>query len=121
MNHEPRNEAEFLAAARAELLCGCESLDDATRARLRGIRREALERAPVRRLRVLAPFGGLVTACVLVLAVIMLNPTAERAPAPDAAEPVMAVEDLEMLSSGELELYEDFEFYQWLAENSATI
>lgn len=113
MNDKPRGEVEFLEAARAELERDCEGLDGHTRSRLRYVRHQALERASVRRFNLLTPFGGLVTACVLVLAVIVLDPMR----APESVEPVLPVEDLEILVSGELEFYEDFEFYQWLADN----
>lgn len=122
MNDKARNEREdiFLQAARRELEESCARLDGSRLSRLNHIRHRALERRKrdKPRIALLAPFGGLVTACVLVFAVILMRP--ESAPTESVA-PGLPVEDIEILSSADLELYEDFEFYQWLAENGSAI
>jgi hypothetical protein len=93
----------------------CNALDGQTLSRLNRIRHAALERKQARASRMLLPFGGFVTACVLVLSVTMYAPGTT---APEAS----AIEDIDILtSSDDLDLYEDYEFYQWLAENDAQV
>lgn len=127
MIEKPRSEhgreAEFLAAARDELERGCERLDGHTLSRLNRIRHAALERPGARRRALLAPFGGLVTASVLALVVVMALPNRnQETAAPVPADPDLAIEDLEILTSEEsLDFYADFEFYQWLADNGSSI
>lgn len=103
----------LVSAIRKELDRSCDALDGYTLSRLHRIRSAALARPPSRWRSLLLPFGGLVTACALVLVVnLALRSTA----LPTAGE--AALEDIEMLTSNEsLDLYEDYEFYQWLAEN----
>ncbi len=56
-------------------------------------------------------FGGLATACVMVLAVVLLLNS------PSSMQPV-PVDDMELISSSDnLELFEDLEFYEWLEQN----
>jgi len=114
-------EARLVTAARRELDQSCAALDGATLSRLNSIRHAALEQKPVRRHRtLLLPFGGLVTACLLVVTVTMLNPAATVAP--DAQANGTPLEDIELLTDAEsFELYEDYEFYQWLAESGRPI
>ena len=101
-----------------ELDHSCDALDGATLSRLNQIRHTALERK-VQKRNVLLPFGGFVTACVLVLAV-SLNYQGALAPESESAN--LPLEDLEILSAGEsLDFYEDYEFYQWLADNEVSV
>lgn len=114
-----RDEAQhdpFAVRLRQELDRSCDTLDGYTLSRLNAIRNAALERKHDRRRRaLLLPFGGLVTACVLVLAVSLVNRTGSVGQDNAVATPL---EDLEILAASEgLEFYEDYEFYQWLAEN----
>jgi hypothetical protein len=94
------------------------ALDGQTLSRLNRIRHAALEHKQARASRMLLPFGGFVTACVLVVSVMMFGPG--RAPDTEAATSPM--EDIDILTSSDsLDLYEDYEFYQWLAENDAQV
>jgi hypothetical protein len=114
-------EAKLVAAARRELDQSCAALDGATLSRLNSIRHSVLEQKPLRSPRtLLLPFGGLVTACLLAVTVAMLLP--EPTMAPDGQASGTPLEDIELLTDAEsFELYEDYEFYQWLAESGRTI
>jgi hypothetical protein len=93
------------------------ALDGQTLSRLNRIRHAALEHRQARASRMLLPFGGFVTACVLVVSVMMFTPGT-----PDTEAVPSAMEDLDILTSSDsLDLYEDYEFYQWLAENDAQV
>ena len=106
----------FLQRVKQEMDRSCAALDGATQSRLNSMRHAVLAQGQRKGLRLfgmrkplLLPFGGLVTACVLVLAVVLQTPTL-----PDAAP----VEDLDLLTATEeLDFYEEYEFYQWLATN----
>jgi hypothetical protein len=108
----------FLRQVRQDLDRSCAALDGHTLSRLNRIRHAALERKAVRRRSpLLLPFGGLVTASVLVFSVMLSDRTQE----PVESAPVAAaeLEDMELLSASEgLDFYEDLEFYQWLANSS---
>ena len=107
-------ERQFVAGIRRQLDRSCDALDGQTLSRLNRIRHAALERKQARASRLLLPFGGFVTACVLVLSVTLFAPG--TAPDPDAV--ASPLEDIEILTTSDsLELYEDYEFYQWLEEN----
>jgi hypothetical protein len=116
--HSPDDE-RFVAGIRQQLDQSCRALDGETLSRLNRIRHAALERKQAPRSRLLLPFGGFVTACVLVLSVTMFEPrSGSEAETGSAA----ALEDIEILTSSDsFDLYEDYEFYQWLAENEAAI
>lgn len=115
------DDERLVAAIRQQLDQGCNALDGHTRSRLNRIRHAALERKQTRGARMLLlPFGGFVTACVLVLSLTLFRPGL----APDAEVPAgaAALEDIEILTSSDsLDLYEDYEFYQWLAENDTPV
>ena len=109
-----RNEKEFLDFARQRLNRGIEGLDPDTRQKLISMRNRALdinenkrwlpEWAPL-------PIMGLLTA-VLYLILVYVKP----APFP---KPDTGLEDLVVLTSADqLELYENLEFYNWLANES---
>jgi hypothetical protein len=109
----------FLRQVRQDLDHSCAALDGQTLSRLNRIRHTALERKAVRRRSpFLLPFGGLVTASVLVFSVMLSDRTqdpVETAPAAAAEQ----LEDMELLSASEgLDFYEELEFYQWLANSS---
>jgi hypothetical protein len=113
----PVDDERFVAGIRQQLDQSCRALDGQTLSRLNRIRHEALERKQAPRSRLLLPFGGFVTACVLVLSVTLFKP----ASGPES-EAAAALEDIEILTSSEdIDLYADYEFYQWLAENDAAI
>jgi hypothetical protein len=110
------SDAAFLSQVRKDLDHSCAALDGHTLSRLNRIRHAALERKAVRRRSpLLLPFGGLVTAAVLVVSVMMFNDKPQVSPEglPTAAE---QLEDMDLLSSSEgLDFYDELEFYQWLA------
>lgn len=102
----------LVTSIRHELDRSCAALDGYTLSRLHRIRSEAVARRRSRLQQWLMPFGALVTATALVLAVGLYW----RAPA--ASEDSAALEDIEILAANEaLDFYADYEFYQWLAQN----
>jgi hypothetical protein len=110
---DPQDEA-FRAASKALLDERARELDADLAARLRQARYRALEAKP-RPFFWLVPAGGLAAACVAVLAVALWWYQ------PSRPVPVQGVEDLEILGSSEnLELFDDLEFYGWLAERDRT-
>ena len=114
-------EQRFLAAVNDELDKSCDGLDGHTLSRLNSIRHAALEQGSRHRGRaLLAPFGGLVTACLLVVVVSMFYNNQPDAPVPGGNN--TAIEDLDILTAAEgLEFFENFEFYQWLEENETSV
>lgn len=114
------DEQRLVAGIRQQLDRSCNALDGHTLSRLNRIRHAALERKQTRSARMLLPFGGFVTACVLVLSVTLFRPgSASDADLPAGTAPL---EDIEILTSSDsLDLYEDYEFYQWLAENDSPV
>jgi hypothetical protein len=114
INAEGRSDP-LVNAIRKELDRSCDALDGYTLSRLHRMRSAALARPQSRWKSLLLPFGGLVTACALVL-VVNLSLRTTGLPTEGAGE--AALEDIEILTANEsLDLYEDYEFYQWLAEN----
>ena len=116
-------DARIEAGARRELDRSCAALDGHTLSRLNGIRHLALERFGQRTARwhrtFMLPFGGLVTACMLVVTVTLLNPQPGAVPEGQGFVPP---EEIDLITDVEsLEFYEDYEFYQWLAENGSAI
>lgn len=111
------DEARFLQRVKQDMDRSCGALDGATQSRLNAMRHAALAQGQRKGLRMpqLLPFGGLVTACVLVLAVLVQTPLLPgSANLPETAQ----VEDLDLLTATEeLDFYEEYEFYQWLATN----
>jgi len=117
------DEQAFLEKARNELDHSCERMDGQTLSRLNSIRHAALEHGKKSPGKVfLAPFGGLVTACVLVFVVSVFYPGQSDIPVPVVPDSGTAIEDLDILTSAEsLELFENLEFYQWLEENESSV
>ena len=110
-NMDAMPDERFIAGIRRELDRSCNALDAHTLSRLNRIRHEALARRQARTSRMLLPFGGFVTACVLVMTVSLYMPGT----APDG-EAVPPLEDIDLFASADsLDLYEDYEFYEWLA------
>ena len=108
-------EKNFLENATNILDQDIEDLDGATRSRLRQIRHTALEKAGTGRptwwQRFRMPAAALVTAS-LIAAFSFLQMRKS-----DELQTVKTIEDVEILASNEqLDLYEDFDFYAWLAE-----
>ncbi len=90
-----------------------EKLDPGVVARLRSARYEALHRQ-TQRVPWLWPASGLATACsALLVALLWWGSPPKQAP-PETAQ---IIEDVEVLIAADpLDLYEDLEFYGWLAE-----
>ena len=105
-----QDDQAFVSAAKSVLDRSAQELDGETIARLHRTRRHALEARPQR-----APWvvwaGGLAAACVaLVVGALWW---AE----PSQTVPVAGLEDIELITSADnLELYEDLDFYRWLAD-----
>lgn len=115
MSHLPEDK-KMLDAVSATLDKSCDSLDGYTLSRLNKIRHDALAQSR-RRKAMLGPFGGFVTASVLVFIVSLWYQNSAEILSPNSA-----IEDLEILTSSEsLEFFEDFEFYQWLEENESSV
>jgi hypothetical protein len=110
---DPKDEI-LPAAGKALLDESARDLDADILARLRQARDRALAAKP-RPFFWLLPAGGLAAACVAVLAVALWWYQPSRPVA------VQGLEDLEIISSPEnLELFDDLEFYGWLAERDRT-
>jgi len=105
MSNDP--ETEFLKRVRAQLDQDARELDELTVARLRAARRQALDAGP-RRMRWLAA-GGLAAATVAGLVALLLL-------TPAASPPANGLEQLELLADADIEVYDNLEFYRWLAE-----
>lgn len=121
--HDPNwedqdSDALLLKNMKQELDRSCAALDGHTVSRLNAMRHKALDQKLRKRSPMLLPFGGLVTASALVFTITLF-------PGPgsvtDTAPANSALEDIEILAAGEnIEFYEDYEFYQWLATNAST-
>ncbi|MDR0779976.1 MAG: hypothetical protein LBF16_04685 [Pseudomonadales bacterium] len=119
----------FLSRVRQDLDHSCAVLDGHTLSRLNRIRHTAFDAKTARRRSpLLLPFGGLVTAAVLMFSVLLLNDT-PQAPLPQVSLPQISLkglpaaaeqlEDMDLLSaSEEVDFYEELEFYQWLADSA---
>lgn len=101
---------EFLKRVRAELDRGADALDELTVARLRAARRRALDARPRARAWFVAGgvTAGLVTAALLA---VLLAPPAGGPPG------TAGLEQIELLADADVDLYNDLEFYRWLAEH----
>jgi hypothetical protein len=104
-------EQQFIAQVKQQLDSSCAALDGATLSRLHSMRSAAVAAKRSQRRWYWWSLSGLATACALLVMVNVL----QQAPAQPVAE-VAVLEDLELLTeSEEIDLYEDYEFYQWLA------
>ena len=118
MNDNEREQA-FIKKVNQELDAGLDTLDPSITARLREARRQAVgisEKRPWGAFRFprLLPLGGVTALAVLTLAVSLWLSTSSR------TFPNRATDDLEVLTvQGNLDMYKDLEFYQWLAQSDA--
>ena len=111
-------EARFLEKARQSLLASEEQLDAVTASRLRNARRKAVEAAGARekgffRIPNWARIGSVATAAAAVLVFMIWFDT------PRQDLPMKSADDLEIVlnvdSADNMDLYEDLDFYEWLA------
>lgn len=103
-------DSRLLDAVRAELDRSVAALDELTVARLRAARKRALATAPQRRLWLAA--GGIAAGALAAgLAAFLLL-------APPAAPPASGLEQLELLTEADMDLYDNLDFYRWLAEGT---
>jgi hypothetical protein len=106
------NEDELKSNIRQSLDDSVDTIDAEMLSKIRQIRAQAIDKAGAGN--VLWPkmlVGGLATACVMVLAIMLLfnSPTSMQA---------VPADDIELISSSDsLELFEDLEFYEWLEED----
>ncbi|AJE02702.1 hypothetical protein [Geobacter pickeringii] len=114
MNRDERND-RLIEAVRAHLEEREASLDARTAARLREMRFAAVEEAGRRRwfagIPRWATAGGLATIAVAVVATSLWLADVRREKA------VAGIDDMEIITTQEhIQLYEDLDFYRWLAE-----
>jgi hypothetical protein len=111
-------EARFMERARQSLLASEEQLDAVTASRLRDARRKAVEAAGARekgffRIPNWARIGSVATAAAAVLVFMIWFDT------PRQDLPMKSADDLEIVlnvdSADNMDLYEDLDFYEWLA------
>lgn len=115
MDRAADHDDPLVNAIRRDLDRSCDALDGYTLSRLHRMRSNALAQPQSRWKSLLLPFSGLVTACALVL-VVSVSLQTGGLPTENTGE--AALEDIELLTSAEsLDMYENYEFYQWLAEN----
>lgn len=107
------------------LSTSAEQIPDDILSRLDGIRSQAIAKARERQrletssrlhwdwLRLPRAAGAFASICVLVATLAVFN-TGEN---PDVMPVALSEDGLLIASADELELYQNFEFYQWLAEN----
>ena len=119
MNEKPsEKEMRFLEKARQGLLASEEQLDAVTASRLRDARLNAVEAAGERgkgffRIPNWARIGGVATAAAAVIVFMIWHDT------PRQDLPLKSADDLEIVlnvdSADNMDLYEDLDFYEWLA------
>jgi len=111
------SEDELKQRVSRELEESIDELDANTLSKIRQIRAQAIDSANSPRQHWWSLnqsgllFGGLATACVMLLAVVLLlnSPSSMQA---------IPVDEIELISSSDnLELFEDLEFYEWLEED----
>jgi len=111
-------EVRFLEKARQGLLASEEQIDATTASRLRDARRKAVESAGASRKGFFwipnwARVGGAATAAAAVIVFMIWHDT------PRQDLPLKSADDLEIVlnvdSADNMDLYEDLDFYEWLA------
>jgi hypothetical protein len=108
-------DAALLVSVRQELERSCNALDGYTLSRLHGIRSAAVARRPGRMQSLLFPLSSMVAACALVVAVSLNWQPLSSETELSGTTPLV---DIEILTDNEaLDFYEEYEFYQWLAQN----
>ncbi len=114
--NEHETEQDFLTRVRRELDAGLEPLDPSVSRRLQEIRRSALEQAEKKSFSLfsmprLVPLGAFATLAVAAVAMSLWFSMRQQ-PIPNRA-----ADEIEVLTvQGNLEMYKDLEFFQWLAQ-----
>ncbi len=115
----PLTEEQFLKAAKTTLDHRAQNVDEEVRRRLQQARRAAVQAAQTQstsRPGWLVPAGGF---AVLVIAISVTYYGLQTIQEP---APLASVEDVPILVAPEdLELYEELDFYQWLAEEHGDV
>ena len=111
-----REDDKLITRVRASLDEDVAAFDAATLSRLNRARQAALDASARPRVRPVWLGAGAMAAAaaVFAFALVLRAPDPARLPAGEAA----TAQDLELLSSEEIELYEDQEFYAWLDTQS---
>ena len=103
------NDSKTNSTVKKVLDTGTDALDSSTLARLRQVRREALQQSPDRGVRWWMPVSALGATAAAILVATWLTTTV----APQAN--VEGIEDIEILASADnTDLYEQMDFYEWL-------
>jgi len=123
MNTSPDNiELELTRRARALHKHACEHIDARTRAKLAAARRSAVAAKDHRPRRAIwLPAAGAVAACALVIGVVWFKPQPGPSSAPQ--QQASATSDAELpldTDAQQLDLYQNLDFYQWLARQQQT-
>ena len=106
MNPDP--DTELLKRVRAELDRDVRDLDELTVARLRAARHRALDARPHRKLWWAAAGLTATAATAALVAILVVSPA--------TAPPANSLEQIDLLADADIELFENLEFYRWLAE-----
>lgn len=106
-------DAAWVARTRAALDDSVDALDAATLSALNRARQRALAQARSARPAWWWP-AAFAAAASVALALVLVRPAAPPTP-PDPGTMALDARDLELVAAGELELYDDWEFYAWLA------
>ena len=119
---DPDANRELMQRARALHEHACEHVDAATRFKLAAVRREALTARDRRPRRVIwLPAAGAAAACALVIGLVWFKPQTDS-PAAHPAQ-VAGTGDAELpldADARQLDLYQNLDFYQWLAQQPRT-
>ena len=108
-------EREFAARAGQRMRDSADRLDAAAQSRLNRARQSALNEIDRRTARLRWAPGGAMTAAAVLLAVFWLQPAPETPVVPLMTDEAADFELL--LDEGELEMYDELEFFVWLPED----
>ncbi|HET7557263.1 MAG TPA: hypothetical protein VFK08_04235 [Rhodanobacteraceae bacterium] len=124
MNPSPEktdSDRELVMRAREIHSQACANVDARTHAQLAAARRNAMAaaRAPSRK-RLWLPAAGALAACALAAGVVVWRPASAPMPAQDRQVASSAAELPLDTDSRQMDLYQNLEFYQWLAQQPDT-
>lgn len=121
MNTSPKKtdptDRELVMRARAIYSEACANVDSRTHARLAAARRNAMAaaRTPAHK-RVWLPAAGAMAACALAVGVILWRPASTPPPAQGRQVAASEAELPPDADPKQMDLYQNLEFYQWLAQ-----